>query len=156
MDDTVLKAVFAIGVLGLAVALLVPTLVDATQDDARQHIEMYENDTRDITDRLSFYLQDVNGTSGNATVELRDDTNFNNQTRELSSQSTNTIQLSGSNVTVDTQQVYDNDTSVRFVVDYPPTFGWSDGPAAFMSNIGLIIVLITGIMFTAIVGMIIR
>jgi len=148
--DKVLKGVFALGIIGLAVAFLIPTLVGAASGDSTSYMELHQNDTQSLTDRLSLSLDDVNGTDKNVTVTLRDETDFDNTTAEISTGSQREVQLSGENVTIAVRTVYDANKSVKMAVDYPPMFGWVSGAAVFINNIGVILVLLGGIMLLAI------
>lgn len=155
MSKTV-KAVFALGVIGLAIGFLVPTLMGATQDDARATHQLYVNDSVELTDRLTVTLTDINETEHNATFKFLDETNYQNSTVELTNYTSRDTTLSGNNLTVSVAGVTSVNDTVRTTIDYPPMFQWSDGARSFMSNIGLIIILIAGIMLLAVFALIMR
>ena len=149
--DETLKAIFGLGILVLVIAFLVPGMISLTSGESSTVYELNENDSVQVTDRLSLTLQDINETDLNVTVELTDLQSLQNTTATLENLSTNELQLEGENITVGVGSVYDADTPVRIDVDYPKMYGWDAGPRTFMQNIEVIVVLIAGIMVMGVV-----
>jgi hypothetical protein len=150
MPDAV-KTMLFMGVLVLATAFLVGPLSTYATTDASQTLELRQNDSVEVTDTLSVTALDVNQSNSTTQYQITDeDTLATNQTR-LSVSQGSVLLLSGDNITVSLDSI---ESSVSVTeVEYPPMFGWDDGPRTVISNLPIILTLI---MFTALVGYMVR
>jgi len=128
-----------IGILILGMALFVPSLVDVTQNDAKETLSLDNQSNQELTDKLSVTVDDVVDGS-NATLTLTDDTTLETNSTTVDVGNESTLALSGDNITVGVESV-DTD-SAQFNATYPPMFGWDSAPRTFMQNTEIIFILL--------------
>lgn len=131
--------VFALGVLVLVAAFLVPVMRDSTDSDAKAGVSLYVGEEEPLTDVLTVGLRETNasGNQTNATVELRNERTLERNITTINDSAT--MNVSNESIAVHVDRI-END-SARVVAEYPPTFGWGTGPAKFLENTGIIVVL---------------
>lgn len=150
-SGTLVKGIFAAGILILAVALFIPTFVDTTQGNATQVLELDNGSSVELTDKLSVGAVTVSNTGNNATIEYTDETSLaTNQTLLNVSESGN-MTLSGDYVNVTLDSIPENET-VRITSTYPPMFGWNAAARTFINNSEIILVMLAGITVLAFAG----
>lgn len=138
----------SLGIIILFVVVAIPTVIDAADTNGVQTVELEENETEGLTDRLEITAEDVNASSNETTLKLRDTQSLDEDTQTIANQSTSTFNLSGGDVTVTVQEVSQNTTQAD--VSYPSTYGWSDGAQTLTANLGLVLVVTA---FIVVVGL---
>jgi len=125
------------GILVLAVALFIPTIIDATAEDQTVSDTMTVGDTTELTDRLSVTLDDVNQSSGNINLTyINTQTQDKNQTT-VGETNTKMVTLSGETINATNEMVESTDSAI-VTSEYPPMFGWSSGARTFFDHFPLI------------------
>lgn len=140
-----IKAAFAMGLLTLCVAVLVPTLVDATNDNAVDTRELTVGNQEEITDVLFVEVDNVNASTNDTTVTFQDSRTFESNTTTVGEGKSTTIRLSGETLDFTVKDVYGDNETVLVETTHDPTFGWNDGSKTFWDNIGLVVAML-GIM----------
>lgn len=127
---------FALGILVLAVAVFIPTLINATQEDQMETMEIRDNQTVSVTDRLSIGVADINLTAGDANVTATNSDTLNSQTQRVSEGSEAMMEMDGGNVTVgvDTLTADARGEYAQLTVAYSPMFGWDSGARLFVEH----------------------
>lgn len=138
MADTT-KAAFAMGLLILCVAVLVPTLVDATNEKAVDTRELTVGTEEEITDVLFVEVNNVNATTNETTITYLNSRTFEENKTTTGEGNTTTIQLSGETVDYTIKDVYADNKTVLVETVHSPTFGWNEGSKTFWDNIGLLV-----------------
>lgn len=129
-------ALFGFGILVLVIGLFLGPMATATTQDASTTVEVADGQNVDLNDRLSTEAA-INATTENATITVIDeDTLSRKNTTELSVGDSDTVKLEGENVTV-TYKSYTGDAV--YSVDYPPTYGYADGPAKLFERLDLLL-----------------
>ena len=148
-----LKGAFVLGIFVLAVALMAPTLIDATQENDSKTLAVAENETRELTDTLSLTAESVNVTGENATILFEDQRTLDTNSTFVNTTENGNVTLSGDRINVSMDRVTDDDDAI-ISVSYSPMFGWSDGARLFMENAGLLIALLAGAMVIGVIWVI--
>lgn len=140
----------ALGVLVLAVAVFVPTLIDATDQDTTQSVELVEGEQTDLTDNLAVRADAIANTAAgtNATIRVRSLDTLNDSTKTIDEGNTSVFVVDGANV--DVENVATSNDSVIVRSTYDPRFGWNGGAATFFDNIGVILALLALIIVVAV------
>jgi len=125
--------------MALALGLLLPTLIAASTDDAENTVELVENESATLTDRLTVTADQVNETGDNGTIQLTDEQSLDTATAFLNESQQKNVTLSGDNITVALDDVA-TDGTAKITLTYPPLFAWADGPRLFMENIHIVLV----------------
>lgn len=127
----------SLGIIILFVVVAIPTVIDATETEGVQTIELEENETERLSDRLEITAENINASANETTLKLRDTQSLDEQTQTVASGSTTTFNLSDGDVTVTVQEVEQNTTQSD--VSYPRTYGWGDGAKTITDNLGLVL-----------------
>lgn len=130
-------ASMAIGVGLLAVALLFTPVMDTTTSDTTQYLEVDNGTTENVNDRMSIEAEEINGTNSTVTLENRGD--FNSTTKTIDAAVETEFNLSGETLLVSNTEIIDNNTTARYRVTYPPTFGWNGFAGTFFTNLDLLL-----------------
>lgn len=139
MPDPI-KAGFAVGILVLAVALFVPTLIDGTQENASETLQLSENESRELTDTLTVRAENFSEANDNATVHFENSRTFASNSTFVNASQNGNVMLSGDRINVSLSTVDADGATVS--VSYPPMFGWDDGSRTFLEHAGLIIAML--------------
>lgn len=139
------RTAFALGLLVLCVAVLVPTLIDTTHDKAVDNRELTVGNQEELTDVLFVTVDNVNATTNETTVTYMDSRTWKSNTTTVGEGNSTSIKLSGETVDYTVRDVRPDNTTVLLESTYNPTFGWSDGSKTFWDNSGLLIAIL-GIM----------
>jgi len=149
-----IKAVIVFGIFVLAVSLLVPTLITATTSNQTSVLELEENETRELTEKLTTTAQKVNPPGDNATISFEDTTALKTNSTYLNATSSpnGNVTLSGDQINVSLRSV-SNDSVATVSISYPPMFGWIDGARSFINESGLLIAMVSVVAIIGVIGM---
>lgn len=134
----------SLGVIILFLVVSVPVVVDSTTGDNSQTLQLEEEDTVSLSNRLELTNERIRPpTPENATFTVRDTETLESQTQLIQNGSQATYELSGGNVTVAVTSITDSQTeTVTATVTYGTTYGWSDGAQTLANNLPLILVVV--------------
>lgn len=141
MSHRLIMGAVALGVLVLAMALFVPSLIDATQDDAQKTVELTEGSSQNLTERLSLTAHDISSGQSEANVTLENLVTLNRTAEHLNVSETKTLNLSNEDVEVTLDSISDTDEAL-ITATYSPMFGWDAGPRTFVENLDLVLALL--------------
>lgn len=139
-DYTVVIA-FCLGILALASAFFLPSIIDATQQDAKTTLELDEYENQNITQRLHINASSVNSTTKTATITYQKRTTLEDQNISLTEGANGTVQLANEDILVTLNEVSDNG-KIIVTTQYPPTFGWNRGSREFIKHFDIILALL--------------
>lgn len=144
----------ALGVLVLAVAVFMPTLINSTEGDATTTFELEAGDTNNPTEKLQIEAESLQNTTNgtNATLTVRSLDTLNESTQTIPEGNNSVYTIDGENVTIfnDAMITEGGTETVRITAVYNPKFGWNDGARTFFSNMGIILALLAFIILGAI------
>lgn len=133
--------IFAIGVIGLVIALFAPSAIDPVINDVSQTENMTEGETVELTDTLSLTLNDVDQGSGDANATYRAVRTQNTTFVSLNTSESKQVQLEGDNLTLTLDEIESNSDAI-LTASYPPVFGWDSGPRTFVENLDIIMMIL--------------
>jgi ABC-type oligopeptide transport system substrate-binding subunit len=149
------KIAFTFGVFVLLIAMLVPTLISATDSNQTESIELNEGESTAITQRLTVTAQNVSNSGQNATFVAQSEASLNTTEYGLNVTESQTQTLDGENVTIHLRNIQsptDGSADVATLdVTYSPFFGWNDGATAFWNNLGIIVGMVAFLMVVGLV-----
>lgn len=148
MPDT--ATVFGFVVLTLLIAVAVPAAVSITTDDATVTYDLDIGETETVTEQLVVIVQDSSKTD--AEITLRDDKTLDSQTETLNESETQQYTVSNETVNVTLQQAGGAQANATVAVDYPRTYGWSDGAKTVVDNLPLMLVAAGGLVVIGGIG----
>lgn len=131
---------FLLGLIVLGAAFFLPSMMDVTQENAVETIELEQSQVVDLTDTLELQLDRVNATSDDANVTYTNTRTLETNETLLHPAQPESVNLSGDTINTTLDDVIDNDTA-QITAVYPPLFGWSGGPRSFMANLDLVLAL---------------
>lgn len=136
-----LKAI-SIGAVILFVVVAMPVVVDSTTGENSQTLQLDEDDTVRLSDRLELTNERIRPPDPeNATFTVTDTESLESGTQLIQNGSDATFALGGGNVTVAVTSITDSQPETTTVtVMYPTTYGWPDGARTIANNLGLILV----------------
>jgi len=144
------QAAFALGLVVLVVALFIPTLVGTSLEDARTTLNLSEDESTELTDKLRVEVTNattspsVPATPSNATIEYTDLGNLDTNSSVMDQGTNTTLNLSGDSI--DTGMEFVTNDSARFNVTHPPMFGWNDSARSFIGFMDTLLVLLGGML----------
>lgn len=150
-----IKAAMTIGVFVLVVALVLPSIIGAADSDQTAAVEITQDETIELTDRLSIRADDVNPSGDNATLTVFNSQGLNQSQQLLNDSQTKTFVVDGyaTNVTLDNTFLSEGSKRTsRLAIAYSPYFGWDSGARLFFQNLELLLVLVGGIMVLGLAG----
>lgn len=136
------RVIFGLGILALCVAVLVPTMIDTTNDRAVDNRELTVGNQEELTDVLFVEVESVNSTTNGTTVTYTNSRSFESNTTTTGEGNSTSVQLSGETVDYTIRDVRADNTTVLVQSEYNPTFGWNGGAQTFWDNSGLLIAIL--------------
>lgn len=152
------EAALALGVVVLCVAIVGPSLIDSTNNDVSETVNIYENQSDDPTDKLRVTSERVRPTQGTALIEVESLATLNSSTQQLNETESVDFVVDEQTVEVTLNAAVDGDNAEfsRLTVLYPPDFGWQDSASTLMDNMGLLIALAGFIIIGGVLAVVIR
>jgi hypothetical protein len=140
----------AFGVFLLMIAFFAPQMMGTVNGDSDTTQQLIEGETVEITDYLSVRAKNVSQSPGNATLVYTSNKTYNQTETNVSDGGSSDIQLDGRNLTVEVDGIRDTQTAI-VTTNHPNTFGWNEGAAGTINNLGLFLVILAGIILLGIV-----
>jgi len=145
-------SIFAFGLLVLVAALLVPGMIDATQDQQQQTVNLTTDERTELTDYLDMTLDATNATAadaGNRTANVT-----YHQTKDLLEGTTSVNGTESTTLSLDSDTINTTVSSIEanssvITAKYPPMMGWHDQARTFAENSGIILALLSMITILA-------
>lgn len=142
-----------LGVLVLLVVFSVPMMIEATEGDKKYRVEMSENDTTNISDRLNVTADNIQpGDPANATISVEDTRTFESDTKTIEENASATYSFDGGDVTVNVTAIETNPEVVRGDVKVDRTYGWSGPGKVIAGELGLILAMLGVIIVAGAIG----
>lgn len=148
-------AIFAVGILGLAIALFAPAALDPTVGNVTQTVNATEGEDIDLTDTLRVTVNDVEDGGDTVNATLRSLRTHNSSQVTVDEGNTTNTTVDGDTLHVTTDSVESN-TDAIITVEYPPVFGWDSGPRTFIENMDTILIIVVGSIAIAGLGALVK
>lgn len=142
MSARLILVAFAIGVIGLSIALFAPAAIDPVINDVSETTNVSEGGTVELSDTLQLTMEEVN--QGADTINgtfLSTRTRNASTTGLIDEGNSTTVMIDGDNLTLSNDEVTGATTAV-ISATYPPLFGWADGPRTFVENLDLMMLVV--------------
>jgi hypothetical protein len=149
-----ITAAFAIGVVALTIAFVIPPMLEAPNEDTASTVQLDEGDVENLNTNLDITLIATDKQAGTANVQTTDLTTGETLNETIAVDETATFQMPDGEVTV-TVESLTGTKSATLTASYPATYGFSEGGVAIAENIGILLVaiallLISGILVTVV------
>lgn len=145
MAHELIKLGVTMGILVLAGALLAPPLIDATETDSSETVQLSVNESEELTDVLEVKAINVSHANQNATLNVTNLRNYSHNQTTLNVSNTTTTDLSGDTLTITLKSV-DDQNRAAVKIDYPAYLGWNQQARVFMENIPIVIAMLAFVM----------
>lgn len=132
----------SIGAIILFLVVAVPVVVDSSTGVSSQTLQLEEDETVRLSDRLELENTRIRPpVPENATFTVRDTETLESESNIIANGSSATYELSGGNVSVEVLSITDsNPETATVTVEYPTTYGWTEGTQLLADHLGLLVV----------------
>lgn len=141
MGARLIGVIFAIGVMGLVIALFAPNAIDPIINNVSHTENMTEGETVELTDTLSLTLNDVDQGNDTVNATYRAVRTQNATSVSLNVSETKSVQLDGDTLSLTLDEIESNSDAI-LTAEYQPVFGWDSGPRTFVENLDIIMMIL--------------
>lgn len=142
MSARLILVAFAVGVIGLSIALFAPQAIDPVINDLSDTTNVTEGEQKDITERLVLETENVDQGGDQVNVSfLSTKTRNVTTTGPVNVSNSTTVTLDGDSITFTPEEITGS-TTADVTVEYPALFGWDDGPRTFVENLDIMLMIV--------------
>lgn len=137
--------IVALGVFVLLAGMILPTAISSTGENATTGLQLDEGETTTVTDGLEATA--VSTADNQSEIQLRDVETQQVINKTITEGDTATYEFSNRDTVTVTVEDSQSQTVYLSPIEYPRSYGWGDGAKMFADNIGLLLVILTFLLF---------